>query len=186
LDPVGELLDRDRIVQLLNEVADGLSGDQRTVILVGGAALSLRAVRDATRDIDTVTELDDEFCQVIETVAERSGLTPRFFNSNAKPWRPETLALSECETVIETPTLKVVLPANEILFLMKLNAFRPGQDLPDLVALWPLCSFATEQNAVDQFWAAYPNEPADKFLISTVREIAQRSTGSSGAPEPPS
>lgn len=62
-------LDAAAIEQYLGEVAEELPGDgpQRTVILVGGALLAWRGLRDATRDVDSGQRLDAEVAAAVDT-----------------------------------------------------------------------------------------------------------------------
>lgn len=53
---------------------------------------------------------------------------------------------------------------------MKLSASR-ASDGNDLVALWPLCSFADSGDVVSQFYAAYPNEEPDPFMGDYVQRF---------------
>lgn len=56
-----ELLNACTIEQYLDEVAHELpSGTQRSIIIVGGAFLAWYGLRDATRDVDSITRLDGE------------------------------------------------------------------------------------------------------------------------------
>lgn len=57
-----QLLDGPTIKAHVGEVADQISddGEQRTLVLVGGALLAWYGMRVATRDVDSVRRLDDE------------------------------------------------------------------------------------------------------------------------------
>ncbi len=51
------------------------------------------------------------------------------------------------------------------VFLMKMFASRPI-DLADPAAMWPTVGFATIDEAVEAFYAGYPNEERDPHLAS--------------------
>lgn len=53
---------------------------------------------------------------------------------------------------------------------MKLYAAR-APDYDDLVRLWPLCSFTSPEEAVEQYYLAYPHLEHDPYLVDYVRGI---------------
>ena len=55
---------------------------------------------------------------------------------------------------------------------MKLYRADP-QDREDLVTLWPLCSFATPDDAAHAFRRAYPHAPEDEHLPDYIAEVGR-------------
>jgi len=56
---------------------------------------------------------------------------------------------------------------------MKMLAGRE-RDEEDLVAMWPHVGFTAEE-AVAEFWKAYPAAPPDEYLCSWIEGIATKS-----------
>ena len=46
-----------------------------------------------------------------------------------------------------------------------------SNDALDLQALWPSTRFTTADQAVDAFYAAYPNEEPDPYLADWIRTV---------------
>jgi Nucleotidyltransferase of unknown function (DUF6036) len=70
---------RQDIMDNLREVAAilGASGQAQTrLIVVGGSYLALHGLREATRDVDTITVLDEAVRSAVREVARRRGLAP--------------------------------------------------------------------------------------------------------------
>ena len=75
-----QLLDADAIERHLREVADELGTEpQRTIILVGGALLAGRGLREATRDVDSAESLDSQLRDAVARVAARYDMAPGWF-----------------------------------------------------------------------------------------------------------
>ena len=173
----GQPLQRSDLEQLINEVGDVLAAqqaDHRAIVVVGGSYLALRGLRDATRDVDVITVLDDELRQAIETVAERHDLSLAWINANARPFAPQGLDMTSCTVLVEHPAITVLGPPARWVFLMKLYAARPGADHHDMVALWAHTDFVGPDDAVEAFYEAYPLEEFDPHLIDYVTNIANR------------
>ena len=164
--------DADVIERYLREVAEELppANPPRTVIIVGGALLALRGFRDATRDVDSVEPLNPELENVIERVAARHSLTPKWLNHSAAPFRPATFDIDDCDVLLDEPGLRVLCAPLDQVFLMKLYASRAA-DTDDLQAIWPNCSFESPEAAVDAFYNAYPHEERDPFLADHLRNL---------------
>lgn len=65
----------DDIRALLREVAEQLpTGSQRTLVMVGGSLLAWHALRDTTRDVDSVQALDEAMRAAVAEVGERHDL----------------------------------------------------------------------------------------------------------------
>lgn len=56
---------------------------------------------------------------------------------------------------------------------MKLYAYRP-KDFDDLSHLWLACRFPNRDAAVDFYWAQYPDEAHDPYLVTLIDEIEAR------------
>ena len=72
----------------------------------------------------------------------------------------------------DLPSLRVLGPPPDCIFLMKLYAGR-APDFDDMVTLWPLCTFASASEAAERFVTAYPQAPPDPDLIPYITEIAE-------------
>jgi len=158
------LLDGETIKALIVEVAADLDDQvERTIIVVGGSLLAWHGLRDSTRDVDSIRQLDDAMRHAVKTVAARHGLAADWLNDHAAPWAPATLDVDACEVLLERGRLRVLgLPLRDI-FLMKLNRGDPP-DLVDMRSIWPVVSgaFASKAEVMVAYYAAFPNEvPAD-------------------------
>lgn len=97
-------------------------------------------------------------------------------NDSARPFKPQTLLEQDCEPLLEHPRLLVLGAPLEQVFLMKLHATRVrSRDYEDLLTLWPRCSFASPQAAVDMYYEAYPLAASDDFLVDFVSQIGATS-----------
>lgn len=75
---------RQDIMDNLPEVAEilGASGQAQTrLIVVGGSYLALHGLRESTRDVDTITVLDEAVRSAVQEVARRRGLAPHWLNA---------------------------------------------------------------------------------------------------------
>ncbi len=164
-----------RALEHLDRVmVDGGLRHQR-LIVVGGSYLALEELRESTRDVDTVTRLDEQLRSAIAEVGVELGLAPTWLNDSSVPFRPTGLADEDCEIAFDGAALVAVVPSPDWIFLMKLNAGR-FVDRTDMVRLWPLTGFASPQVAVDRYWDAYPGAAEDEFLLNYVSEIANEAT----------
>lgn len=145
------------------------------LVLVGGSYLALEELRESTRDVDTVTRLDEQLRFAIAEVGVELGLTPTWLNDRSAPFRPTGLADEDCEIAFEGTALVALVPSPDWIFLMKLNAGR-FVDRADLVRLWPLTGFTSPQAAVNRYWRAYPDAAEDEFLVNYVSQIANEAT----------
>jgi hypothetical protein len=175
---VSDDLDRARIEQLFTELADELAGTTTScrLVTVGGSYLAFHGLRTSTRDVDTITALDDQVRAAIATVAERNDLHPDWLNAHARPFAPVGLTETDCTILFQRGPLTVLGPAPSWVFLMKLDAARPQVDVADMVRLWPVCGFASPADAVAQYQAAYPMAREDPYLTEFVTDIAARAT----------
>ncbi|MFC9691932.1 DUF6036 family nucleotidyltransferase [Kribbella sp. NPDC056951] len=167
---------KDDIVNHLSEVSDELAERDAvcTMVIVGGSYLALVDLRESTADVDSLTRLSDEMKSAVRRVADRHGLRPNWLNDSAAMFAPAGLRADDCEVRFQTSHLTVLAPPPDLVFLMKLLAAR-APDHDDMVALWPRCAFPDAQAAVDTFYAAYPFEEHDPYLVDYVQQIADQS-----------
>jgi hypothetical protein len=158
-------LDGATLLRYVGEVADELpdDGQQRRLIVVGGALLAWTDLRDTTHDIDSAERLDAEFCAAVEAVAARHDLAPRWINDSAAGFVPAGFDLEGALVVLDRPRLLVLGAPLDDVFLMKILAGR-ATDTDDIRRLWPRTSFETTAEAVDAFQTAYPHEEPDPYL----------------------
>lgn len=164
---------RQDIIDNLSAVAEILAAaghGQTRLIVVGGSYLALHGLRQSTRDVDTITALDQAVSSAVRAVATRRGLAPHWLNAHARPWTPTGLREQDCHVLFEHPNLLVLGPPADQVFLMKLSASR-APDLSDMVVLWPRCGFTDAGDVVSRFYAAYPNEEPDPFMTEYVQRI---------------
>jgi hypothetical protein len=176
-------LDGESITRYLHEVAERLTpaGPQHLVIVVGGSLLAWHGLRDRTKDVDTVRRVEPELRAAAEAVALDHDLPLDWLNDRAAGWAPSTFKAEDCDVLLDHPRLKALgMPLGQV-FLMKLNALRDA-DQEDLTRLWPLTGFASAQEAVEQFWLAYPLEANDPYLVEEIERIAARARREQTAP----
>lgn len=163
------------ILDLLAVVADRLAeegtGSQVVLVVVGGSFMALQGLRSTTADIDTLTQLDDRVRRVVEVVAAERDLRPDWINDRSAGFAPIGLELAVCSVLFERPSLRVLGPPPDVVFLVMLFAAR-GVDFDDLIALWPASAFTSPQDAVERFHAAYPYLERDPHLGDYVAGIA--------------
>lgn len=162
------------IRSFLGEIADALNQQewQTTLIIVGGALLAMHGLRDTTMDVDTVSTLDPNLQDIIQSIGLRHGLRLDWLNDNARAFTPQTLDIRDCEVVFDSEQLRVLAPPFQQLFLMKLYR-SSAQDFEDMVSMWPQCGFQSPQHVVDQFFQAYPHAPDDTYLLDFIVGIAE-------------
>ncbi|MGQ0831668.1 MAG: DUF6036 family nucleotidyltransferase [Microthrixaceae bacterium] len=159
------------ITGLLLELANQLApGTRRTIVVVGGALLALHGLREATRDVDTVTAVDEELIGAIERVADLHGLAPRWLNDRARPFLPATFDEGGCEILVDHHALLVLGAPMDQVFLMKLFASRAA-DVEDIEVMWKHCSYETPEDAAQAFHDAYPHLERDEHLAAFIRRI---------------
>lgn len=177
------LFDRDAILAALSDLAGALAEGELArgqvaveLIVVGGAYLALRDLRSGTDDIDTVTRLSRDLTEVIAALAGRHDLAPDWLNDHAAPYKPQGLTIDHCELVFEQGPLRVYLPPDAAIFVMKLSAARSDpteHDREDMIALWARCGFGSTAEAVQHYFDAYPAEIEDPHLEEYVADIAR-------------
>ena len=176
-DP-GLLSDRGDLEALFDELAVELRhlGVAAEVVMVGGAWLLWHAQRAATRDVDSARRLDAQLAEAIDAVGKRHDLRRGWLNDAAAAFWPAGSSFDDCQVVYEQDSLVVRTPPPGVIFVMKLYRADP-QDREDMVLLWPMCDFASPEDAVEAFEAAYPHAPEDEHLVNYVREIAEEASG---------
>jgi hypothetical protein len=96
-----DLLDASTIRRYLDEVADELVGDQHVLVLVGGALLAIRGIREATRDVDSGLRLEVDVVAAVARVAARHDLAPKWLNDSAAVTRETVTTRKRCEQQAE-------------------------------------------------------------------------------------
>ncbi len=134
--------------------------------------MALHDLRDATRDVDTVTRLTDNLRDAVTRVATQRGYVADWLNDHSAAFLPRGLNEQDCELLFEHPSLHVLIPPPSAVFLMKLYAARGDVDHQDMVRLWPLCDFTSAQDAIARYWDAYPHAITDDYLTVYVEQIA--------------
>ncbi len=158
-------LDGETLLTYLQEVARELpdDGTRRRLVVVGGALLAWLGLRDATRDIDSASPIDEVLQAAVETVATRHDLAPQWINDSAAPFVPHGFDPARGELIWADDRLEVIGAPVDQAFLMKVHAAR-ASDLPDIRSLWPRSKFATPAQAAAAYSTAYPLEPHDPHL----------------------
>jgi hypothetical protein len=159
------------ITGLLQEVADALvPGPRRTIVVVGGALLALHGLREATRDVDSVTPVDGDLAEAVRRVADRHGLAPKWLNDRSRPYLPATFHERACDTLLDRPTLEVLGAPMDQVLLMKVFASRAA-DIDDIEVMWEHCSYETPEEVAHAFQQAYPHLEPDRYLANFIRQI---------------
>lgn len=169
----GLLSDRGELEALFDELAAELRRlcVAAEVVMVGGAWLLWHAQRSATRDVDSARRLDPQLGDAIDAVGQRHDLRSGWLNDAAAAFWPAGASFEDCAVVYDQEPLVVRAPPPEVVFVMKLCRADP-QDREDMVLLWPMCGFASPEDAVEAFEDAYPHAPEDRHLVDYVRQIA--------------
>ena len=164
------------LVERLAEKLEEVDAPSQTVVLVGGACLSLVGIRPAgelTRDLDSLTSLSEPTVRAVGEIAAEFpelGLSSGWLNSAVRMFWPQGLREQDCSAILEYGRLRVLAPPNSYLFVMKLLAYRQ-QDQADMRLLWPSCGFSSVEDAVELYWECYPGALVDPFLGEAVGEI---------------
>lgn len=174
----GTPLDGAALLALLREAADELPSDgkRRRLVVVGGALLAWRSLRDATRDVDTVEGLDDAVRVAVRRVAERHGLSPEWVNDSASSFVPRGFVVDDDDPVLDHPRLLVVAAPLDQVLLMKVFAGR-ATDTDDIRRLWPHTSFRSGDDVAEAFSRAYPHEEPDPHLGAWIDEVVGDAEG---------
>lgn len=166
------LLDRDRIVDLLHQVAEEAErrGVSAALFLVGGGAMALGyTTARTTRDLDGVFEPKQVVYDIAAAVAADAGLAPDWLNDAVKAFLPGED--SGATVIFERPGLRVSIASPRYLFVMKAIAGREA-DEEDLRALYALAGFGSASEALDTVERAYPTRPLSPAVQYLVEGIA--------------
>jgi hypothetical protein len=165
-----EELDGDAIASYLKEVAEAIprTSDQYEIVVVGGSLLALLGYRESTRDIDSVTRLEQVLRDAVTEVARRHGLSPAWLNDSAAQFLPQTFNKDDCSLILDHPRLRVLGAPLQQVFLMKVLAAR-SRDITDLEISWTDCGFESPEQAAASFHEAYPHEEYDSHLADWIR-----------------
>jgi hypothetical protein len=171
------LFDRDEILESLGDVAELLAAwipehPPTVLVVVGGSYMALQGLRHATADVDTITRLEVTVRDAVSVVARQRHLRPNWLNDYAKPFTPVGFRTEICDVLFDHPSLRVLGPPPDCIFLMKLYASR-APDFDDMVTLWPRCTFASASVAAECFVAAYPAALPDPDLIPYIAAVAE-------------
>lgn len=174
MSTLGLLTDRNELESLFEELATELEGLGLTaeVVMVGGSWMLWHSRRAATRDVDSAQRFATDLAEAIARVASRHDLSDHWLNDNAAPYWPANASFEDCEVVFERAALVVKTPPPDVLFVMKLYRSEP-QDREDMVTIWPLCTFASAEDAAQSFRDAYPHAPEDEHLVVHIHGIAR-------------
>ncbi|HEX9890344.1 MAG TPA: hypothetical protein VGA69_12745 [Nitriliruptorales bacterium] len=166
------LLSRDDVVRLLREVSAELERDgvRGRLFVVGGAAMALAYGRDRlTRDVELVFEPKALVYEAARRVGASNGLSDGWLNDAVKGWLPGDDP--DATTFLDEPGLSVQVASPRYLFVLKALAARVERDAGDLIALYPLCGFATVDEALDAIDRAVPPQlipPKTRFLLQEL------------------
>ena len=163
---------RRELEALFDELADELRvlDASLEILMVGGSWLLWFDERQATRDVDSASQISTEAAQAVARVAERHDIDADWVNSKAAAFLPHDLEPSSWTTVFERDVLTVQTPPPETIFLMKLNRAGP-QDREDMILLWKRCAFSGPEEVVQRFATGYPHAPEDPHLARYVEGI---------------
>ncbi len=171
----GRPLNWNDIEACLRDLGDELTRQNagpRSIVIVGGAFVAHRHLREATTDVDVAGGIDPAMAEAVAAVADRHGLEADWLNDRAKPWLPATFDRATCLVAFAQGDLEVLLPPVDTVVLMKIAAGgRSANDQRDLNGLWPDSTFATPADAVAAFYLAYPNEEPDPFLVDWLDDV---------------
>lgn len=175
----GRDLDRADLMGLLEELGAILHAQdvEAVIYVVGGAAMALEyESRRITRDVDAAVRRDrDDVQRAVETIAERHGLDPQWFNTTATAFM--TNEPDDEATEINLPGLRVVVASPEHLIAMKLRAMR-ARDVADLDFLFRLLGLTDPQQAVDihdkLFDESYIGNSDPQEILFAARDVFRR------------
>lgn len=98
-----------------------------------------------------------------------------WLNDHAAAFAPATLDVDACDVLLDLPRLRVLGAPLRDVFIMKLRRSDPA-DLDDMRSIWPRISdkFATADEIIEAFYAAFPTEASDEHLDTfLVAELAK-------------
>lgn len=101
--PSNDMLDRDRMVELLSAVGRFLEqrgAPQQDLIVVGGAYMALAERRAMSEDVDALGQLEPDLLAAARQVAAEHSLDERWLNSGPTPFWPAQLGRDMCREVL--------------------------------------------------------------------------------------
>lgn len=152
------LLDEKRLRELLGELDREIGGGQPVdILLVGGAALSLRWNYRGTGDVDFINDgLPAEFWRAVVAVGRRNRLPEDWMNDAAKINTPNPATLPPDEDLYyEGENIRVMVPCPEFLLATKLYSARE-RDIDDCIFLLLQTNITTEDDILDLLGRGYP------------------------------
>jgi Nucleotidyltransferase of unknown function (DUF6036) len=168
-------LTRSQIKDLLHRVSDEAIKREINIslFLVGGAAMVLAySTSRSTRDLDGVFEPKSVVYEIAKTIAEEAielNLPADWLNDAVKAFLPGVDP--HASVYFESAGLSVRIASPRYLFVMKAIAARES-DIDDLRLLYPLCNFASADDAIETVVAAYPARLLKPNVTYLVEEIA--------------
>ncbi len=168
-------MNADEIRSNLEALAEelGTTGEEVSVVIVGGALMAFRQLRESTTDIDTVSRIGPELRKAIEKVATSRELPKHWLNQSAMAFAPNTLKEEEQHVVLKRGRLIVLGVSNELLFLMKLNSHR-RRDHDDLLRIWPMTTFTNADQVLREYNTAFPMSTNDPYLLHWLEDFIKK------------
>jgi hypothetical protein len=169
----GELLDRDRIRELLAELGRRCASHGFTVemFIVGGSAIALAyGERRSTRDVDAVFEPKMEVYVEARKMADEFGLPEDWLNDGVKGLLPDFPDTGK-QTTEMSEGIHVIVPSAEYLFAMKATSARLEIDDDDLELLGCAIGIASAEDAfrvVEKFYRADRISAKTGFFIESI------------------
>lgn len=163
--------DRDDLAGALGELTDELAaqGVSASILIVGGAALSLNFGRDGTTtDVDALYRSNPRVEAAVSAIAGHRGWPKTWLNDKMKGY------MSHYETVDDWTVLlqreQVVRVANaQMLLAMKLHAARGRRDSGDIDLLLDECAITSVTEAQELFDRYYPEEILKERALGQLR-----------------
>ena len=182
INPSSPLLDHDTILACLNEVdAELPEGPAIEIIVIGGAALSLRHPGRATQDFDIITDqLPGELLIAAAVVAERRNLALDWLNNAAADLIMPDLD-PQLETVYRGNRLTVYSPGPQYLLATKLIAGRDA-DIDDAVNLARETGITSTQGMLELLSSAYPTRLLTPRAEQAAHQVARLAQGDDTPP----
>lgn len=169
---MSDLLDRESILELLRQLGERLHGRgiEAEIYVVGGTAMVLAHDRTRlTRDVDAVTDLQDEVEREAQAMARgRRDLSPDWFNGRVRPMLPRALDIERTEA-FRAPGISVSVASPRHLLAMKVRAARGERDLEDIALLCQALGITSASEAIrvaDEVWGEGMLREENVFLVT--------------------
>ena len=157
----GDALTRDDLISGLGDVVQVLRDDgaAASILIVGGAALSLRYFdRRTTADIDARLQPSEPVLKAAREVAARRGWSDAWLNMNAAQFIPTYARQPTWQVLYDDGLITISVASPDALLAMKLRAGRKGRDEDDIASLLSICSIASLAAAESLYESFYPGE----------------------------